>query len=167
MRGSPVKNQNQKMRKEDVIAFLEKKYNEEFGVVKSFFSSQDKARIIKDELINFVKAIAEEGNFLDFQMKKVYKAKISQSQIRKHYNYFLDICQDVEYKGWKLNEEHLVKLAMGKVYINYDFARDNVNYLFKRFVEDLIDEVKDEETLKDAQVLFEALVGYSKVFIEK
>ena len=164
MRGSSVR--NQKMRKEDVIAFLEKKYNEDFGVVKSYFSSQDKARIIKDELINFVKAIAEEGNFLDFQMKKVYKAKISQSQIRKHYNYFLDICQDVEYKGWK-EEEHLVKLAMEKVYINYDFARDNVNYFFKRFVEDLIDEVKDEKTLREAQVLFEALAGYSKVFIKK
>jgi len=166
MRGSPVRNQNQRIKKEDVVAFLKEKYEQEFGIVKSFFSSQDKAKVIKDDLLKFVKAMAKERNLLDSQMRKVYKVKISQTQIRKHYNYFLDVYQDVEYSGWK-EEEHLVKLAMEKVYINYDFARDNVNYLFKRFVEDLIDEVKDEKTLKDAQVLFEALVGYSKVFIEK
>ena len=161
-----VRNQNQWIDKESVIADLQSKYESEFNIVKEYFLSQDRASIIKDKMLKFVEAIGKEKEFLDFQKRKVYKAEISQSQIRKHYNYFLDICQDVEYKGWK-EEEHLVKLAMEKVYINYDFARDNVNYFFKRFVEDLIDEVKDEETLKDAQVLFEALVGYSKVFIEK
>jgi CRISPR type III-A-associated protein Csm2 len=159
---------------EKVLEMLRQKYDRDFNIVEKFFSGENRAEVIKNDLLKFVETMASEEELVKQWLKSEnvnfnYKYKITQSQLRKHYNYFLDIYQDVvsirrELK--ELNDNHKVKLAMGKVYANYDFAREKINYFFKRFVEDLIDRVENFESLENAKVLFEALVGYSKVFLK-
>jgi CRISPR type III-A-associated protein Csm2 len=136
---------------------LKQNYNRDFDVVKKFFSQSDKAKIIKEDLPKFVEAMANKGS-------------ISKSQIRKHFNYLLDIYQDALFNGAQLEEKHRIKLAMEKVYANYDFARRNINDYFKNFIEELVNEIvesKDFKTFEEAKVLFEALVGYSTLFVKK
>jgi len=184
-------------RGEDIEYFLNKNYDKFNIVKGFFLrDDKNKAEILRNRLPAFLEFLSKETdriyefiaekNGLDKSertintIKKIignlrqkrkdlpkFEKQITATQIRKHYNYFLDVYQDVEYSNRIFQETHAVKLAMERVYVNYDFAREKVNYFFKRFVEDLIDEVKDFETLESAKILFEALVGYSKLFVKK
>ncbi len=123
-------------------------------LVKEFFEKEKKRpQIIKKELEEFVKNTLSRG-------------KITVTQIRRHYNYFLDVYQEANASG-SFSGDHQLRLAMEKVYLMYDLSRGNINDLFKDFVVSLIDSVKDLETLKLAKRLFEGFVGYSKFYEEK
>ena len=124
------------------------------GLVKEFFEKEaDRPRIIKKDLEGFVKKTLSSG-------------RITVTQIRRHYNYFLDVYQEAN-AGGSFSGDHQLRLAMEKVYLMYDLSRGNINNLFKDFVVSLIDSVKDLDTLKLAKRLFEGFVGYSKFYEEK
>ena len=123
-------------------------------LVKEFFEKEaDRPRIIKKDLEEFVK-------------KTLGSGRITVTQIRRHYNYFLDVYQEATACG-SFSGDHQLRLAMEKVYLMYDLSRGNINDLFKDFVVSLIDSVKDLDTLKLAKRLFEGFVGYSKFYEEK
>ncbi|MEO2069682.1 MAG: type III-A CRISPR-associated protein Csm2 [Desulfurobacteriaceae bacterium] len=115
-------------------------------------NSVEKATILGNEFFEFV--------------QKLKKEKVSKHQIRKHYHYLLEILEKIEAdddreRAFLLN---LPKIAMAKVYINYDASRNMKSKLFKEFVEKLVDKVvntKSLQTFKDAVFIFEALVGYT------
>ena len=123
-------------------------------LVKSFFKREtERPQIVKDKLEKFVEQTLRRG-------------RITVTQIRRHYNYFLDIYQEAN-AGGSFSGDHQLRLAMEKVYLMYDLSRGNINDLFKDFVVSLIDSVKDLDTLKLAKRLFEGFVGYSKFYEEK
>ena len=123
-------------------------------LVKSFFKREtERPQIVKDKLEKFVEQTLRRG-------------RITVTQIRRHYNYFLDIYQEAN-AGGSFSGDHQLRLAMEKVYLMYDLSRGNINDLFKDFVVSLIDSVKDLNTLKLAKRLFEGFVGYSKFYEEK
>ncbi len=123
-------------------------------LVRSFFEREtERPQIVKDKLEKFVEQTLRRG-------------RITVTQIRRHYNYFLDIYQEAN-AGGSFSGDHQLRLAMEKVYLMYDLSRGNINDLFKDFVVSLIDSVKDLNTLKLAKRLFEGFVGYSKFYEEK
>ena len=123
-------------------------------LVKNFFEREtERPQIVKDKLEGFVK-------------QTLIRGRITVTQIRRHYNYFLDIYQEASASG-SFSNDHQLRLAMEKVYLMYDLSRGNINDLFKDFVVSLIDSVKDLDTLKLAKRLFEGFVGYSKFYEEK
>ncbi len=120
-------------------------------LVKRFFKNEsERPKIIKTDLENFTKSVMTTG-------------KISKTQVRKHYNYFLNVYQEAIAEN-DFKDDHALRLAMEKVYLTYDISRKKVNPPFRDFVVSLIREIKDLETLKLGKKLFEGFVGYSKFY---
>jgi len=123
-------------------------------LVKDFFEKEaERPQIIKDKLEKFVE-------------QTLRSKEIPVTQIRRHYNYFLDVYQEANASG-SFSGNYQLRLSMEKVYLMYDLSRGNINELFKDFVVSLIDNVKDLQSLKLAKRLFEGFVGYSKFYEEK
>jgi len=125
-------------------------------LIESFLngSHKDRATILKDTLLKeLVEPMSRDKN------------KPSKHQIRRYYHHFLEILEDS-------SEAVMVKTAMLKVYINYDARRKQIKSKhFRAFIEGIVDSALSEgdlnntlKRLRNAQLLFEAFVGYTANF---
>ena len=146
-------------------------------------SPEGKANMLMKEVEDFVLLIKEENALfkeisstvkktkdkgLKRELKKIKQelSETSKHQIRKYYHRLLDI------KGEMVGNDikrFYPKIAMTSAFASYDKSRGNIGQAFKKFLTDLTKEaVKgDKNTFLELMTLFEAVVAYSVLHIEK
>jgi len=144
-------------------------------IVEKFFSGS------KEELLKVL--VGTDGESLLEKFAKSLggrkeREKLSFTKVRRYYEQFLNIYEEalgrlLEGKASKkdsLPEEILVKLYLLKSHVVYDQAREKGEKKkkfesFKEFVNSLILKINTYEELEKAKRLFEAFVGYAKLYL--
>jgi len=142
-------------------------------IVEKFFSGS------KEELLNVLIGINGKSLLEGFaESLGGKKEKLSFTKVRRYYEQFLNIYEEalgrlLEGKASRqdlLPEEILVKLYLLKSHVVYDQAREKGEKRkkfdsFKEFVNSLVLKINTYEELEKAKRLFEAFVGYAKLYL--
>ncbi len=153
-------------------------------IVEKFFSGK------REELLKVLVGVDGESLLEKFAKSlggKREREKLSFTKVRKYYEQFLNIYEEalgrvLEGKALKqdsLPEEILVKLYLLKSHVVYDQAREGGKVRedkfknpkaqkfenFKEFVNSLILKINTYDELEKAKRLFEAFVGYAKLYL--
>ena len=125
---------------------------------KSYDNSKaDKSGIIYEKItLDYIK----DGELFNETAKKTANSiKISQSQIRRFYDYVLDLCEKAKTKN---SAEILPFVKMLNSKVAYASSRKNVSKNFVEFIKDCVSQVDSVEKLEVFKLFFEAVLGFSK-----
>ncbi|OMH40389.1 type III-A CRISPR-associated protein Csm2 [Desulfurobacterium indicum] len=95
--------------------------------------------------------------------------KTSKHQIRKHFHRLLDIKERMKADDSDNIKKFLPEIAMTSAYATYDRSRNRIGVAFEKFLKEFTNEAvkADKKKFFDLMTLFEAIVGYSNMYVSK
>lgn len=131
-----------------------------------FWENKEKDQVnpylFSDVAFNWAKKISTDGQ------SKRGKNKIS--QIRKFYDAILNLDNSLHSMEGDVNENFKKLLPYLKILrplAFYSLGRDHITPLFKDFIEECLENVKDYKDFKVLKTFFEAFMGYYRYFSPK
>ena len=127
--------------------------------METYFYANKEENIIKGELLDG-KALALAKRFSGSREKK--EKGLTQTQLRRYFNECRNLEKKIEQTSFKRTSP-LIKMVKSKV----AYSHDKFPQSFRHFLNDCIDEIKDEKDFKAFMLHFEAVVGFSKEYLKK
>jgi len=137
-------------------------------IVSDFMDGKNRSQILLVSLQEVAEDISREAIACKVRKGKVHPTRISFTKIRKYYEQFLDVYERCTLKNEEneFSEAILLQVYMVKSYLAYDRARKKINLSFEEFLSGVLSKISDKETLESGKLLFEALIGYIRAYLD-